>query len=97
LGLKKRRNDGLPEKPPKLPKLLKRKLLNGDRLLGKLGKLGKQISNEKRKSKVRKIGRRGSSTRTMRTMRRIRRIRLAQSVLALPHSENELISWSQGL
>jgi hypothetical protein len=89
LGLKKRRNDGLPEKLPKLPKLLKRKLLNRDRLLGKLGK---QISNEKRKSKVRKIGRRGSSTRTMRTMRTIRRIRLAQSVLALPHNENELIS-----
>jgi len=49
------------------------------------------MSNEKRRSKVRKMGRRGSSTRTM------RRIRLAQSVLALPHSENELIPWSQGL
>src|SRR5271155_3155172 len=40
------------------------------------------------------MGRRGSSTRTTRMMRRIR---LAQSVLALPHSENELIPWSQGL
>src|SRR5271168_4082442 len=40
------------------------------------------------------MGRRGSSTRTTRTMRRIRP---AQSVLALPHSENELIPWSQGL
>src|SRR5271163_4736007 len=40
------------------------------------------------------MGRRGSSTRTTRTMRRIR---LAQSVLAPPHSENELIPWSQGL
>src|SRR5947207_15271180 len=35
--------------------------------------------------------------RTIRTMRTMRRIRLAQSVLALPHSENELIPWSQGL
>src|SRR5271156_5118911 len=43
------------------------------------------------------MGRRGSSTRTTRTMRTMRRIRLAQSVLALPHSENELIPWSQGL
>src|SRR5277367_240022 len=43
------------------------------------------------------MGRRGSSTRTTRTTRTMRRIRLAQSVLALPHSENELIPWSQGL
>jgi hypothetical protein len=44
---KKRRNDGLPEKLPKLPK---RKLLGKDKLLGKQGK---QMSNEKRRSKVR--------------------------------------------
>ena len=64
--LKKRRNDGLPEK---LLKLLKRKLLDIDKLLGKLGK---QISNEKRRSNVHKMRRRGSSMRTMKTMRTMR-------------------------